>query len=1092
METSQLRIQPQGPAPLRHLADLLRSETGFASVLKALGQHETTSFDGAVGSSCALVAASLLDACPATLLVVCPRAADMDRLGDDMANFTAIEPLCFPAWEEEPGERLIYDDIYSDRLRALKSLMQPTLGDSDSPRLLLTSIQSLLQPVPPVDAIQLCTRTIRIGDHVDEDTFCRWLVENGFHATSAVELPGEFARRGGILDIHAPEWRNPIRVELFGDEVESLRSFDVRSQRSVETLQSVEVTILPAGGNSDMPAATKREHLASYLPADSWVVLIEPDQLKREAQHYIERLEHPEHAIGVGTTLKHLSHFGTATIAALATSTSEVHCPLSIQSVERFSGEVTRIRQELETAANCNEVILLTETAAEQTRLEEVFRESTLVAEARLHLLQGSLYAGFQLTNHSVLLVSDRQLFQRSDPRRRARRHLGKKIDTFLDLREGDLVVHLAHGIGRFRGMQLLNRDNQVEEHLTIEFRGGTKLYVPATNIQLVQKYVGATKARPTLARIGSANWVKRREAAASAVEDMAVELLEVQAQRLARPGIHFVEDTQWQKEFDASFPYEETPDQLTAVSAIKEDMQTARPMDRLLCGDVGFGKTELAMRAAFKAVDSGYQVAVLVPTTILAEQHFRSFSQRMAAFPYEIAKLSRFCTAKQQREIVAGLADGSVDIVIGTHRLASKDVQFHNLGLIVIDEEQRFGVEVKERLKTMRSVVDILTMTATPIPRTLHMSLTGLREISNLETPPEERIAVETRLLRWDEQLIRHAIMRELNRDGQTYFVHNRIEDIESLYKRLTYIVPEARIRVGHGQMPENDLEEVMLAFVRGEFDILLATTIVESGLDIPLANTIFIDEAHRYGLSDLHQLRGRVGRYKHRAYCYLLIDGDRPITPDAARRLRAIEEFSQMGAGFAIAMRDLEFRGAGNVLGTQQSGHIAAVGYEHYCELLEAAVRRLKRMPPKLSIEVNIDLPGKAYLPDDYVSDQRIKIDLYRRMARIASEDDAQTLQDELYDRFGKPPEPARRMLDLVRLKVDAAIWQVESIFLVDRFIVFGYTDKGRIEQLAKRTRGELRIVDDHCGYCELKLAQPSPDEIFSAARSVLRADS
>jgi transcription-repair coupling factor (superfamily II helicase) len=566
--------------------------------------------------------------------------------------------------------------------------------------------------------------------------------------------------------------------------------------------------------------------------------------------------------------------------------------------------------------------------------------------------------------------------------------------------------------------------------------------------------------------------------------------MLQMQAERRARPGIAFAVESDWQNEFDASFPYPETPDQLSAIASIKKDMETPRPMDRLLCGDVGFGKTEVAMRAAFKAVDNGFQVALLAPTTVLVEQHFHTFRERMAEFPFDIARLSRFCSPKEQREILKRLAAGQIDIVIGTHRLASQDVHFYNLGLVIIDEEQRFGVEVKERLKAFRSTVDVLTLSATPIPRTLHMSLVGVRDISNLETPPEDRIATETRVTRFNPELIRHAVLRELNRDGQIFFVHNRVEDIRVLEQKLRMTVPEASIRVGHGQMPEAELEEVMVDFVEGKFDLLLATTIVESGLDIPNANTIFIDEADRYGLADLHQLRGRVGRYKHRAYCYLLIDPGKNVTPNAARRLRAIEEFSDMGAGFAIAMRDLEIRGAGNLLGTQQSGHIAAVGYELYCQLLENAVRRLKQMPPRLSVDVEIALPGEVFLPSDYVPDLRLKIDLYRKMSRITSPDDLREFRDELADRFGPPPEPVRRMLAREELKMEAAIWQIGEIYLEDSYLVFRYTDRARIEQLARAQKGRLRVVDQQSAYLPLpKGIDHPPDALLEAAKSVLR---
>ncbi|MEM7314488.1 MAG: transcription-repair coupling factor, partial [Planctomycetota bacterium] len=777
---------------------------------------------------------------------------------------------------------------------------------------------------------------------------------------------------------------------------------------------------------------------------------------------------------------------------SLLTSTAETNMQLPTRTVERFSGDVKKVKAELEQAADEHDVFLVCQSEAEIQRLTEVFDDSRLREEERLHFVTGRLTAGFHLIDEKALLLGGNELFRRTDLRRKVRKRAGKKIDSFLDLRNGDLVVHLVHGIGRYRGLERLKRENQVEDHLKIEFNGGTCVYVPATKIDLVQKYVGASKTRPRLATIGGALWQKRRKAAELAVTDMASELLEVQAKRAARPGIAFLPDTEWQREFDALFPYQETDDQLLAIDSIKEDMQKGTPMDRLLCGDVGFGKTEVSVRAAFKAVDNGYQVAVLVPTTILAEQHYRSFKERMAEFPFEIARLSRFCSRSEEREIVEGLKEGRIDIVIGTHRLASKDVSFHNLGLLVIDEEQRFGVQVKERLKSLKSTVDVLTMTATPIPRTLHMAMTGMRDISNLHTPPEERVAVETRISRWNNELIRTAILRELNRGGQVFIVHNRVNDIDRIRKKLEEIVPEATIRVGHGQMHEDDLEEVMVGFVEHEYDILLATTIVESGLDIPNANTIFVDQADMYGLSDLHQLRGRVGRYKHRAFCYLLIDEHKHITPEASRRLRAIEEFSQMGAGFAIAMRDLEFRGAGNVLGTQQSGHIAAIGYELYCELLESAVRHLKRLPPKMKVDVNIDLPGEALLPDDYVPDLLMKIDIYRRLSRVSSPDELVSIREEMSDRFGRPPEEVLHLLALAELRIDAAVWQIEIIRLEEQdgdFVVLEYVDRGRIKQLAKMSEGRLRVVDDRCAYIPLSCDIKDAPAVLAATKSVLQ---
>ena len=674
---------------------------------------------------------------------------------------------------------------------------------------------------------------------------------------------------------------------------------------------------------------------------------------------------------------------------------------------------------------------------------------------------------------------------------RRTRRHrrLGKAIDSFLDLREGDLVVHLSHGIARFRGLKMLEKDGQHTEHLELQFHGGTRIYVPASKIDLVQKYIGGTKTQPKLARIGGKSWIRQKEIAKQAVTDLAAEMIELQAARASRNGIAFAADTQWQNEFEHSFPFRETPDQLDAIQAIKGDMRVARPMDRLLCGDVGFGKTEVAMRAAFKAVENGYQVAILVPTTILAEQHYRTFCERMIEFPLDVVKLSRFASRKELRESIQRLKSGQADIAIGTHRLVSKDVEFYNLGLVIIDEEQRFGVAHKERLKTLRNSVDVLTMSATPIPRTLHMSLVGVRDISNLETPPEDRLAIETRVTRFSDELIRTAVLRELNRGGQVYFVHNRVNDIQRVRQQIESIVPEAKVAVGHGQMPEHELEDVMTQFIAGKFDILLSTTIIESGLDIPNANTIFIHNADRFGLSDLHQLRGRVGRDKHRAYCYLLLEPQKHVTPVAAKRLQAIETFSELGAGFAIAMRDLEIRGAGNLLGTEQSGHIAAIGYELYCQLLETAIRQLKKEPAKISLHIDIDLPLSAYFPDEYISDRRQKIDLYRRLTRLEKFDEIAEFEAELLDRFGELPKPARRLLELCNLKLEVALWQISVVFLEDKYLGFKFQNRQRMQQLSKLNNGIIRIVDESTAYVSLKSTNISPNKLLALVKSLLR---
>jgi transcription-repair coupling factor (superfamily II helicase) len=762
-----------------------------------------------------------------------------------------------------------------------------------------------------------------------------------------------------------------------------------------------------------------------------------------------------------------------------------------------------------------DQVVIACHNEAEAKRLGEIVGGGAGAAPPPL-LTVGRVRAGFRMVDARIVVLSDHELFHRESgwhvpagPRRTGRRLEARALDSFLELAEGDLVVHVSHGIARYHGMKLLDKDGRAEEHLVLEFRDGVRLYVPAARIDLVQKYVGGSQTEPELSKLGGTSWQKRKDRVQEAVLDLASDMIELQALREAQPGIAYPPDSEWQAEFEASFPYQETPDQLSTVAEIKQDMQRPRPMDRLICGDVGYGKTELAIRAAFKAVDNGYQVAVLVPTTVLAEQHFRTFRQRLAEYPFVVEGISRFRSPAEQRQIVERLAGGGIDIIIGTHRLVSPDVRFKNLGLVIIDEEQRFGVEHKERLKKLRQTVDVLTLTATPIPRTLHLSLLGIRDISNLETPPPDRLAIETRIARWDPELIRHAILRELNRDGQVYFVHNRVYNIQEVASKLQQIVPEARIRIAHGQMHEHELEEAMLQFVAGQSDILVATTIIESGLDIPNVNTIFINQADLYGLADLHQLRGRVGRYKHRAYAYLLLDSERGVTPTAARRLKAIEEFTELGAGFQIALRDLEIRGAGNILGTQQSGHIAAVGYELYCQLLENAVRKLKNLPVRTPLEVHVDLPWEAFLPRDYVPGQKLRIEVYRRLARVRRPERLDEFRQELRDRFGPIPERVEWLLRLAELRLLAARWQIGTIRLEGQGtewastrterphrdgplkidVVLHYRSPRSIQRLANRSGGRLRIVDDSTAYFRLQPDEIAPAALFTCLKELLR---
>jgi len=1075
------------PGQLQQLVGCLQRQEGFDQVAASLRAGHAATLDGVWGSSSALAVAALASWAPGPVLVITPQPEDTEDFLEDLELFLAPEEASrqpFPALEELPEEEPKLDELWGQRLRVLKELGRPSAS-----QLVVGPIQALVQPVPDPARLQAHSRTIQVGMTLEMEALVQWLQAEGYQRMPAVALPGEFAVRGGLLDVFPPDAEQPLRIEFFGDQMESIRQFEVSSQRSLHGLERIEISGLQMAESSG-------GCLTDYLPENAWVVLLEPGELERAAQQYRERLPKPEKVHPYLEVLQRLIRFPSVTVSAVAASSWETTCRLKIESVERFTGDIHRVQEELDTIGAGQQVYLVCPTEAEIDRLRELFQSSRASQEGRLQFVLGQLHRGFRLAPERMVLISSGELFQREEIRRPAARHLGKVIDSFLELREGELVVHVAHGIARYRGLQLLQKDSQVEEHLVLEFAEGTKLYVPTSKIGLVQKYVGGTKARPRLAKLGGRLWTRQKKVVEKAVTDLAAEMLHMQAKRSSLPGIRFPPDGPWQHEFDASFPYPETPDQLAAIQAVKADMESPRPMDRLLCGDVGYGKTEVAMRAAFKAVNTGYQVAILVPTTILAEQHLRTFTSRMAEFPIRIAVLSRFVPRRQQEQILEDLAAGRIDIIIGTHRLVQPDVRFHNLGLVIIDEEQRFGVELKERFKQFREMADVLTMTATPIPRTLHMALVGLRDVSNLQTPPAERFAVETRVCRFDEQMIRYAVLRELNRNGQVFFVHNRVADMEEMAYRLQQIVPEASLRIGHAQMAEEQLERVMLDFIDHQFDILLCTTIIESGLDIPNVNTIFINEADRYGLADLHQLRGRVGRYKHRAYCYLLIQPERYISPNAARRLRAIEEYSHMGAGFAIAMRDLEIRGAGNILGREQSGHIAMVGYELYCQLLQQAIARLKRQPLQTPLEVDLDLPGAAYLPRTYVPDMRLKMDLYRRLVRAETDQDLEILRSEMRDRFGPIPSEVDRLLQVHEIRIAAARWYISAIRMERHdldwpYVVLVYRVESLIRQLAQLSRGRLRIVDSQTAYLPLPKELTTPDQILQMIKMLLQSE-
>ena len=1074
----------------------MHQAAGFADVMAAMHRGESGAIDGAWGSSCAVISSALAAACPEMLLIVLPRPSDVDLFAADVSTFCGEPVTVFPAWESLPDEHEISDAVFGARLRVLHALRQPA-----PPKLILTSFPALLQPVPARDHIRDATRRLQVGDELDIEALTEWFVEQGCRRVPVIELPGEVSRHGGILDVFSPESQYPVRIEFFGDEIESMRWFDTETQQQIRQVDSVElvfvapVSVEDTGEKNRSPSAETSggvsvmgsESLVDSLPSGTWVALVELSEMLDEGHQYLARLKDVRGLFSVDDSLARLTDFPSVTIAAIGADSTEVSCMLRIESVERFS--TADVLAELETLIGSREsVVIACHNEGERRRLAELL-DSTTIAD-RVDLCLGDVTRGFRLVDERILVLSDHELFGRREILRRERPATAKSraIDSFLDLNPGDLVVHVAKGIARYRGMQLLEKDEQVEEHLVLEFRDGVRVYVPVSLIQLVQKYVGASRTSVELSKLGTAAWSRKKQRVADAVDDMASEMIRFQAEREAKPGIEFPADTKWLNEFEAAFPYHETQDQAQAILDSKQDMQRSRPMDRLICGDVGYGKTEVAMRTAFKAVCAGYQVAVLVPTTVLAEQHLRTFCERMAEFPVTISGLSRFKTKARQRETVDGLATGAVDIVIGTHRLIQKDIRFKNLGLLIIDEEQRFGVDAKEMLKKLRLEIDVLTLTATPIPRTLHLSLMGIRDISNLQTAPRDRMAIETRVCRFDKSMIRSAIVRELNRGGQIYFVHNRVYNIQSVADAIQAIVPEATLDIAHGQMKEQELERAMFEFVSGRSDILVATTIIESGLDIPNANTIFIHQADIYGLADLHQLRGRVGRHHHRAYCYLIPSKGRVLSGTAAKRLKAIEEYSELGAGFKIAMRDLEIRGAGNILGTEQSGHITSIGYELYCQLLENSVRRLRGLPERKPPRVAVDLPVSAFLPPHYVPPGRQKIEMYRRFSSLQSLNELEEFVAELRDRFGGLPEEVDRMVIVKRLQLLAHSWKIDDIHLEEGYAVFGYNDQLVIQELARGCGDRLRVVDHRQAYLVLDADLAEQDELLQELVDVL----
>ena len=933
------------------------------------------------------------------ILVVTSSTRLAEQLRSEIKFFLGEEVLLLPAAEKENiGERL----TVINRLLSGETIVvvAPVRG-------------ALAKTTRRVESIRLSKDQSQSREKLLDE-----LANFGYKRQEIVGERGEFSVRGGILDVYPINLDRPVRMELLGDEIESLRSFDPISQKSIEPLK--EAVIFP---NREAAESS----LFDLLPKEVLLFIDEPLEVTRLAYQLEEVVEIPQ-AIEISAFLKpgQESRFN---------------------NVPGFGGDLKAAAEYLKEK---REVFLV---CKHRGRLEEL---------SQYRLIEGELSSGFEAASGTLAVLSDRELFGEEAQPETRKPPVPEGVDEehLVQFALGDLVVHEDYGIGIYRGLQKLKEEGVESEYILIEYARRDKLYVPLTLMGLVEKYSGGGEYKPQLSRLGGTAWPKTKGRVKRSIKDMTAELLEIYASRQKYLGFSYPPDDLWQKDLEASFPYRETPDQGKAIAQVKHDMESARPMDRLVCGDVGYGKTEVAIRAAAKAVSSGKQVAALVPTTILAEQHYYNFKSRFSSFPFKVEMLSRFRSKEDQKQVVEQIKLGQVDVVIGTHRLLQKDLVFKDLGLLIIDEEQRFGVAHKEKIKKLRKTVDVLTLTATPIPRTLYLSLSGVRDLSLINTPPVDRSPVRTYVLNWNEQVVREAILKELDRGGQIFYVFNIVEKIDGMANKLSKLVPEARIAVGHGQMPERKLEQTMLDFSNKKYDVLLCSTIIESGLDLPNVNTILIDHADRFGLSQLYQLRGRVGRSPVRAYAYLFYHEEVKLTETAIKRLKALQEFTALGSGYRLAMRDLEIRGAGNLLGAQQSGHLLAVGFDLYCELLEEAARELKGILEPTPRQVEIDIKSDAYIPADYVEDEKQRVALYRRLNLVASEKELLELKEEMVDRFGRLPAPLLRLLDVLEVKAEAQDKGIKSIKERDGEIRIEWFS-GRISSIKLKGKNKLAEI-------------------------------
>ena len=1107
---------------MKNVVDVLLNVEEFGRISSAVGKGKKQYVLGLSSTQKAFYLAGIIKACNKPMFVVCENQTAQEKLVADLSSFLDQNKVfSLPNLDLLPyGDVGIGADLAVARAKAIKAILDEEVG------IVVTCCRALMDRLAPKEVLAANIVELKVGDEVDLTKLTMKLSKAGYERLQKAEGRGQMSVKGGILDVFSQDSDAPIRIEFYGDEIESIRLYDKDTQRSLGNLEVAQI-FLAREFIYDIDSATKaassikdelrnidnghislrvnyaiekmeqgiyfendyqyissiydkRVSILDYLSKDTLCVIDEPSKVKNAVigrekdaiEMYKESIETnmilPSQADSILSSqeickrLDNMIDMGFSLFAqGLSESELNAATMVSMKSADSYQGNFAKLAKDVYSYKKKGYRVLCTASTQEKvgnilSELEEHVITTTrwngaeIQPEASIGAVVASIDEGFVYNAGRLVILSEKEIFGRAKKVRRTfSSGESTKITSYMDLSVDDYVVHVNHGIARYEGLKTMEIAGVHRDYLILRYAGEDKVFVPTDQVELLQKYIGSKDAPPKINRLNGTEWNRAKAKVKESIQDMAKGLLELYAEREKIKGYAFGSDTVWQREFEDRFPYQETPDQLRSISEIKRDMETPRPMDRLLCGDVGFGKTEVAMRAAFKAAADGKQVALLVPTTILAQQHFSNFSDRFEGFPMNVAVVSRFQSNVTNKRILEDVKKGIIDVLIGTHRLLSKDVEFKNLGLLIVDEEQRFGVSQKEKLKELRKEVDVLTLSATPIPRTLHMAMVSVRDMSLIETPPENRFPIRTHVVEYDSDLLREVIMKEVDRDGQVYFVHNKVKDLDEIVATIRDIVPDVKVRAAHGQMSEDLLERTMMSFLNKEFQILVCTTIIESGIDIPNVNTIIINEAQNLGLAQLYQLKGRVGRANRIAYAYLMFKKDKVMTDIAEKRLAAIREFTNLGSGYKIAMRDMEIRGVGNILGPEQHGHIASIGFEMYCRLLEETMSEIRGEQQKSELApILIDIAVDAFIPDSYISDSREKIDMYRKINSIETNDDMMDIQDEMIDRFGNMPSSVVNLVSVANIKNMARALGFGQVSLEKGIVSMRFADGMRID--------------------------------------------